>query len=154
MCNNCLFVKLDSDGVDIDGCLKSEIIEELRSEGIFETQIDKNTTMKSRFSIKGQYVLNCEENRLDEKHCSEPFNFGSIPTYCPDRQQNEAFCKARERAYQSYKQYLWDRMRRAETLSLAEVRRLYPPKTKVTAKYTKPLLLNQFASVVKDEFEG
>ncbi len=148
MCHTCLFVKLDSDGVDIDGCLKSEIIEELRAEGTFTIQEDKDTTITSRFSIKGQYVLNYEENHLDEKHCSEPFQFKSTPDYCPVRQENEAFCKARERAYQSYKQFLWDRMMRAEKLSLADVRRLYPVKDKVTAKYTAPTFLNQFPNQV------
>lgn len=75
MCRGCLFVKIDEEsGGDIDGCLKEDIIEELRSEGTFRVQVDKNSWMVSRFTEKGRMVLDHELALLDEKHCKEVLN--------------------------------------------------------------------------------
>lgn len=135
MCRGCLFVKVDiPSGGDIDGCLKEDIIEELRSKGEFGTFIGKGTYMYSEFTEKGRMVLDHEMAMLDEKHCKEIFNQPQSKDSEEFDAQSKAFWKARDRAYDSYKQYLYDRMMRAEKLPLSKVRELYAIKKRQSLK--------------------
>jgi hypothetical protein len=98
MCHGCLFVEMDSDSVDVDGCLKAEIIEELCSE--FSGKQD---------ALK---VLDEEEKLLEsEKECFQGLAEPKHPEWCPLQYSDADYYKAREKAVKEYESRLRQKIR-------------------------------------------
>jgi hypothetical protein len=124
MCRGCLFVKVDiPSGGDIDGCLKQDIIDEFKADLDLPSLMRRLTSCQSTGKEKALIILNYEESFLDEKQCKENFNQPEPKDAEEIREQDKQFFKARERAYQSFKQYISDRILRAKNLPISIVRR-------------------------------
>lgn len=83
MCRGCFFVQMDSDGVDVDGCYKADIIEELRCD------YEDNKTVAT--------LLDEEEKKLDkEEMCYQGQK--DAPNYCPLLSQFKDWATARDNA--------------------------------------------------------
>jgi len=100
MCRGCFFVQMDSDGIDVDGCWKAEIIEELGCE------YGEN--------LKVRAILDEEEKKLEtETACFEGLKNSKLPEYCPLLTTERDFVIGRERAFRKWKSDLAKRIEEA-----------------------------------------
>jgi membrane protein involved in colicin uptake len=120
MCRGCLFVKVDvSSGGDIDGCIKNDVIDEFKNVKYIDLL---------RAKEKALMVLNYEESLIDEENCVEELKQPESANEEEIKEQWSQWLKARDKACRSYKQYLSDRILRAEKLPMSALRRMFEVK--------------------------
>ena len=103
MCRGCFFVQMDSDGVDIDGCWKADILEDIRCE--------------SGHKIKAIAILDEEEKKLqNEDSCFQGLSEKEmkVPLYCPQLQSQRTYMVARNLAIHKWENDLRQKIKKCD----------------------------------------